>query len=447
VYVLSIIEISEPVLKGQKLKQSFSVPEEQVKHIQEKELFIEYDTDIKSDKSILGIPLTAAVLPFAWLTGSDIHVSSIDKTFKESMDDLKNTFREMYPRVSFQTEIIANEVVENLTEPCDTETHTGLMFSGGVDSTYTLITNFDLQPKLIMLWGVDDFSYPEHKDHWEKTISTYTEYAERKSLELYILRTNISQIFNNQRIEHTYHKELYDGRIRQALQNSLLLIPTTAPLSMGRFDHVLIAASLFNLDRSLRPDAALPKLDEKIIWADLSVEHHGIHTRLDKIYALGDYLKKDDVTLRVCLRSKLSEGYLNCGICEKCLRTIVSLTVAGIDPNNCGFKVDESTWRIMRSMWEKRKTIRGSTNWRIIQSLLSETIDQDIHGSREFFEWFRDYDFKSAEKNWFYTDLYTSLPYSLAKIVDKLYSKMGINVHDEAFVREKYRTNPQFRIF
>jgi hypothetical protein len=125
----------------------------------------------------------------------------------------------------------------------------------------------------------------------------------------------------------------------------------------------------------------------------------------------------------------------------------VCLTVAGTDPNNCGFKVDESTWRFMRSMWEKRKTIRGSTQWRIIQSLLSETIEQDNHGSREFFEWFRDYDFKSAEKNWFYTDLYTSLPYSLAKILDKFYSKMGINVHDEAFVREKYRTNPKFRIF
>lgn len=145
------------------------------------------------------------------------------------------------------------------------------------------------------------------------------------------------------------------------------------------------------------------------------------------------------MTLRVCLRSQLSDGYLNCGRCEKCLRTIVCLAFAGIDPNNCGFKVDESTWIGMRSMWEKRKTIRGSVQWRLLHGLLSENIKYDIEGSREFFEWFRGFDFKSTEKNWFYTDLYNSLPYSLAKILDKFYSRMGINVHDEAFVREKYR--------
>jgi len=206
---------------------------------------------------------------------------------------------------------------------------------------------------------------------------------------------------------------------------------------MGRFDHVLIAASLFNLDRSLRPDAALPKLDEKIIWADLSVEHHGIHTRLDKIIALGDYLKKEDMTLRVCLRSKLSAGYLNCCICEKCLRTIASLTVAGIDPNNCGFKVDESTFTDMKDFWMNMKTSHPLVPWRQIQDLIPNKIEFDFYGSRDFLSWFRDFDLKSTEKKWVYTDLYMWLPYGAAKRLNMLYGKLGINVHEYPFIRDK----------
>ena len=155
------------------------------------------NADVKADKSILSVPLTAAVLPLAWLAGSDIHVRSIDKTFKESMDELKIIFRNMFPKVSFKAEIIADEVVENFTEVSEIERITGMMFSGGVDSVYTLISNFHLRPKLVMLWGVDNFPYPERKDHWEKTISTYTEYAERKNLDFpLILLFNLGSAFS-----------------------------------------------------------------------------------------------------------------------------------------------------------------------------------------------------------------------------------------------------------
>jgi hypothetical protein len=91
---------------------------------------LEYDTEISDNKSILNIPLTAAILSLAWLTGSDIYVTSLDKTFKESMNELKNAFREMFPKVLYYSEIITEKIVDNKNKLTNDEERTGLLFSG-----------------------------------------------------------------------------------------------------------------------------------------------------------------------------------------------------------------------------------------------------------------------------------------------------------------------------
>jgi hypothetical protein len=421
---LSNIIIHKPVYNRKKLTSEITTPPELTKYIKNSTLFIEYDTQINTNPSILNIPLTAAILPLAWLTGSNIQVGSLDKTFKNSMENLRNLFKDMYPKASFNTEIQADKLVDNKINPKDPQNTTGILFSGGVDSIYTMVQNIELNPQLVMLWGIDNFAYPEHSDHWEKTISIYKKFAERKKLKLYIAKTNISQILDNRRIEHRYHKELYNGRFRSALQHSLVLLPTAAPLSIGRFNHFQIAASgQPRFDYTLRPRAAISKADEKIIWADLKVEHHGFIGRVPKVIAIRDYLEKENLILRVCLRSKLKNGMINEGTCEKCLRTIASLALMGLDPNNHGFHVDESTFKAMRDMWENRKTALYGTTWRNMKDLASKQMPPDIHGSQAFFDWFKDFDFESIEKNWFYTDLYNQLPYWIARYLDKLYAR------------------------
>ena len=216
----------------------------------------------------------------------------------------------------------------------------------------------------------------------------------------------------------------------------MVIIPIVAPLSIGRIDKLIMAASFSqDYDFTFRPRAAVPKTDEKIVWADLNVKHDGQLNRVEKIRTLVDSLRSD-LTLRVCLRSKLVNGELNDSTCEKCLRTIGLLVLSGLDPNKCGFHVDESTFNGMRSYWEKNKTSRLSTGWRDIQRLVPDKIDHDFYGSRDFYVWFRDFSFESSKKNWFYTDLYMNLPFSLSKCLDVMYRKLGINVHEGAFIRE-----------
>ena len=116
-------------------------------------MFVEYDADIKADSSILNLPITATVLPLAWLSGSDIHVDKIDKSFKESMNSLQEVFRNLYPLIPFKTNIVVDKIVDNKIELEDPTRRTAILFSGGVDSTYSLISHIDEKPRLIMHWG------------------------------------------------------------------------------------------------------------------------------------------------------------------------------------------------------------------------------------------------------------------------------------------------------
>lgn len=436
---LSKIIIEDPILKGQTLTSKVTT-KDYGNYLKTNELFIEYDTDVNVDNSLLNLPLTATMLPLAWLTGSNIYVNSIDRKFKESMDQLQNLFSAMYPRVNFTTKIVADKLVEHKIKITDSEKRTGLLFSGGADSIYSLLTNLHLKPRLVMFWGIDDFPYPERPDHWEKTIAIYREFANRKGIDLNLVKTNISQIFDNRRINHRFHRELYNGDVRVALQHSLVLIPVLAPLSEGRFNHVIMAASFIpSYDFSKHPRAAVPEADEKIRWADITVKHDGFGvSRNDKIFGeISNYLKQDNIMLRVCLRSPFIKGSINDSICEKCLRTIASLTLAGVDPNKCGFQVDESTFKAMKNFWENARFSHPGFHWTQIKNSIPDEITYDIYGSKNFFEWFRGFDFQTTEKNWFYVDLYNDLPYPVAKQLDKIYQKLGINVHQEPVIREK----------
>ena len=81
---------------------------------------------------------------------------------------------------------------------------------------------------------------------------------------------------------------------------------------------------------------------------------------------------------------------MNDNECEKCLRTIVTLVFAGVDPNICGFKVDESTFDLIKRKWNKKSISNFTESWWELQERIPEHIDFDIYGSKQFFMWFRE---------------------------------------------------------
>lgn len=403
-------------------------------------MFVEYDTKISADRSVLNIPILATVLPLAWLTGSRVYVDELDRTFKESMDDLKQEFEKMYPEIPFaRTKINAEVLKENQTGVPPSE-GTALFFSGGVDSTYSLITNLELKPRLIMIWGLEGHPYPRYPEYWEKVISTYSKFAEEKDLKFNVIRTNALGLLHERRIEHDFHEKLYEGTLWGRLQHGLLMIPLSAPLSIGRFNTLLFAASREPTYKYSKfgPWATQPRTDEKIAWADLEVRHDGYIHLFDKMMgAIREHLKNNQLILRICpKKSTHINKELNCSKCVKCLERIGGLALAGVDPNACGFEVDSSTFKLMKSIFERKEagTVQLiETNWKKLQNMIPNEIEHDFYGSKEFFEWFRNFDLKLSEYDVeIYRDIYNKLPFPIAKILDEFYKLININIHEHS---------------
>lgn len=405
-----------------KLKSKVIIPEKYSKYIKNTDFFAEYDTEVTDNKSILNIPVTATMLTLAWVTGSDLHVNVLDKTFKENMELLQDLFKGMYPRLPWKTKITADKLEENQINITDSERKTGLLFSGGIDSTFSLIKNLDLNPRLIMIWGSDNFAYPERSTHWNKAVQVYRDQANPLGLELNVIKTNVSEILDNKRIEHDFHTILNYGDIRQDLSHSLLLLPLAAPISINRFNDLLIAAtgdSTFDFDAE--PYACRPEADEKIIWADLKVKQDGKVFRDDKIREIAKYLKHDELTIRVCTRTSEKAakelGLLNDCSCEKCYRTILNLIQEGIDPNICGFKVEKTTFENMRNFLESDYDPYKNYYWKKIKSEIPEKIEFDIHGSKTFFEYLSRFEFPEERKHGLGREIYYKTPYKISKFI------------------------------
>lgn len=128
--------------------------------IKNSSFFAEYSDDIvSSDKSLAVIPFLCNVLPIIWLTNTSLIVPEIDKSFLESVRDIKKGYMEMYPMLTFKGKIIAQDVVDNSHVDTSSRANNGTdaltFFSGGVDAFNTLISHASKNPILFSVWGAD----------------------------------------------------------------------------------------------------------------------------------------------------------------------------------------------------------------------------------------------------------------------------------------------------
>jgi hypothetical protein len=187
---------------------------------------------------------------------------------------------------------------------------TGALFSGGVDSFHTLLKHRDTITHLILL---DRF---DHKMTASDAVSRATrEQAARVAndfgKELLVLQTNARLLHGSDKVKWTY----YHGIVLAAMS-----------VALGNVLHtVLIPAS--HTYEQLQPWGTHPLLDP--LWSTLATRiiHDGAEaTRSQKVM---DWICRSDLalqSLRVCPNP--GDDY-NCGRCEKCLRTMIQIYLAG----------------------------------------------------------------------------------------------------------------------
>ena len=402
------------------LVSTVTVPRRLEKYFHSLKMVASYDVPLRANRSILSIPFVSNILPLAWLTGTDVHVETLDRTYVEAMTAIKHEFNLMYPRGEFKTKITSDDLVENQTDSQET----ACLFSGGVDSTYSLISNISLKPRLIMYSGVQHYQLnPSYTKHQQLVKTTYSAFAKRQGLPINFIETNIISTLNDSRISHDFHKILRETGLWLALQFPLVLLGLPAPLSFGRFNRLLIAASVDpKHDYDKYPHSSQPRIDEKFAWANVKVTHDGYIHRFKKTHLIKEFLNENRIDLNVCNRPPLNK--LNCSACEKCYRTIAPLVLEGVDPNVCGFSVDKSTFKSMKRMLERKKTdaLVVDSFWKELQALVKPDMESDRFDSKDLFLWLKNLDMDSVRKRRnYYQDIFNVLPYPLSLSFDKFF--------------------------
>ncbi len=201
---------------------------------------------------------------------------------------------------------------------------TAAMFSGGVDSLYTVRRNLLDVPRdhpaairdgILILGhdsGTPDVTALELERH-ERRVRSLAELAAECDIELIPMRFNLRDLDDDLEL---YIEDFFGAALAAA---GHALTPRISALSIP---------SSYDL-RHLIPCASHPLLDPQYASAALAIRHDGAgRTRLEKLAVVAAWpagLRR----LHTCNWRPPSPDRVNCGVCEKCLRSAVGLLVLG----------------------------------------------------------------------------------------------------------------------
>jgi hypothetical protein len=183
-------------------------------------------------------------------------------------------------------------------------------FSGGLDAFYTLLEHRDEVTHLIFVHGFD--IHLTNQTLRARTSHTAREVAKELGKTLIEVETDL-RMFSDQLVSW----DKYHGAA----------LASIALLFQDRFRKVLIAAT--NTYAVLNPWGSHPLLDP--LWSTelTEIEHDECEaTRTEKAAYISQYELAIE-QLRVCYDYENPSSTYNCGRCEKCLRTMIDLRIAG----------------------------------------------------------------------------------------------------------------------
>jgi hypothetical protein len=136
-----------------------------------------------------------------------------------------------------------------------------------------------------------------------------------------------------------------------------------------------------------------PMLDYHYQSSAMSLRHDGVWmTRHEKIGLISQWAEGLN-HLRVCLNVKVPQGQLNCGICEKCLRTMTGLVTHGALRQCTAFPGSDVTVEMIHSI--NIRTVGQERDWKQLneplvacgRTDLSDAIKERVNDWHKWKEW------------------------------------------------------------
>lgn len=384
---MSVI-VHDPSIDGSTIECEVTPPPNLRRFFTGEPFRVEYDIDVTSlPVEIALIPTLAHVCPVAWANGVDVEVSSIDSTFLHALQDSRQVLSQMYPSFIEGGEIRASKIVDTRADrsPADFDGR-GLLFSGGIDSVASCIRHRDEDPTLISVqgWviGIDQ------EERWDGTRSHIDAFAGEHGLDVRTVRSNFRSFLDMPMLQ-AHYKRYVDGAWYSSVGHGLGLIATCAPLSYVLGLETIYMASSHTAEFD-QPWGSHPDIDNNVRWMYTNGNHDGYElSRQEKIELIAEYVQSDSraFPIRTCTHDERGG---NCNECEKCYRTMCGMVLAGLDPNQFGYEIDEQTFVRTRTALEQQAFVMDDHtifHWQDIQNHVQFDRDFPIDGAIEFFEW------------------------------------------------------------
>ncbi|WP_454062760.1 hypothetical protein [Candidatus Nitrospira salsa] len=234
--------------------------------------------------------------------------------------------------------------------PC-TPKRAGLFFTGGIDSFATLRSNLLGYPlehpgsikDALLVYGLE----LDASDAFSHVVNSLSAAAKKANITLIPVYTNL---YTEYRCEDKKNKfkcwvDEFEGAALSAVAHAFI----------NRLSMVFIA-STFDIP-NLHPHGSHPLLDPNYSSRDMRICHQGISLSRfakTKLVAGWDIALKH---LRVCNQyHRYQSGMLNCGKCEKCVRTMLALLACGGLNQTHAFPHQEVSAELLRIAINMNKT-------------------------------------------------------------------------------------------
>lgn len=398
------IELESTLVHGDAALFRISYGESLTRYLDTGLFYLRYDFPLERvPQPILSIPLLGCLAPLGWLTGAEIRVGDVEAEYLNSLPQVLQELRKMFPEIAFSGRIRAHPV--KIDSEWDPEKYC-LLYSGGVDSTFSLVRNFEKRPSLLRVRGTPDLRLFEGQ-YWTRVQERVQPFVDSLGVEAHVVETNAIDMVDLDALKTDYVGKLVHGWWEE-LAHGLFFLSISAPYTFfNKIGRLIIASS--HTERSKKPWGSSPQTDERVSWGGVRVIHdsYDLH-KVEKIQALIPWMKNrgSPIPLRVCTGERgirLASGQLNCGQCGKCMRTELILIIFGADASENGFDISPSALRALRHNLETGRIdlSAGLTSWKFIKTNIRSAPEEIVAkrpGLRDFLDWLADWDEQSTRK-------------------------------------------------
>jgi hypothetical protein len=313
-------------------------PPGELRPVVREDLFVDYGPALDLSKvpvPILWAPGIFNMAPVVWRLGLTASVPFRYAPMEQGLERIQARFRQIFPSTGWHGRLLFEG--EEVPPPVPSAGAI-VMFSGGLDSVHTTYRHMDERPTLVRM--ISAAMAPALQ---AATVEQGAEFAAQHGLGFVSVVSNINEFLKPGRL-------LFPDIIRRrkpwwvGVQFGIGTPSVAAPVAYLRgVGRVYLASSLSESFGADRPFASQPSIDDHVAWPGARVIHDSFElTRQQKINDLvrrcSEGMPKPG--LRVC---NFPVGdRLNCGICEKCLRTMAGLIAEGESPKDWGFDADRS---------------------------------------------------------------------------------------------------------